>query len=113
MLLSNGRRTTARRTLQDRDSWRRPLNDEDRAWTNPDNILTPVRWMWGVVNIRDDEVSFVDAPGKPEPDFSEGPTELLIDLYEDEALRTLASTVGGIEVLISLFGESSFLSRDC
>jgi hypothetical protein len=95
-LLSNGRRVRAEAGMPNPfRHWRRPHNDLDLAWS-PQSAVAGVRWQWGSVDIRDDDILFVDAPSCP-VQYRGNESAFLLMIHDDpELIRTVSEFDGAV-----------------
>ncbi|WP_429807011.1 hypothetical protein [Ensifer sp. B1-9] len=91
---SRGKARLAPRTSH----WRRPLNDQKRAWTSAATAI-PIHWRWGALIVAPDDLIFEDNQSLPEISFDGRNERFDRDLCQSQEIKDLALTVEGCHAL--------------
>ena len=81
-----------------RQDWRRPLNDHERAWSSAATAI-PIRWRWGTLVVTPDDVVFEDDQSPPSFELAGRNAQLNYDLCQSVKIKQLALTMEGCNAL--------------
>ncbi|WDZ75046.1 hypothetical protein PWG15_10435 [Ensifer adhaerens] len=108
--LPDGSRGRAHAAHIDRQDWRRPLNDHERAWSSAATAI-PIRWRWGTLVVTPDDLVFEDDQSPPSFELAGHNAQLNDDLCQSVEIKQLALTMEGCNalygsLLLGLWGRS-------